>query len=408
MRRRWSHIRLLAVLTLLCLHAARLVGHEEPSGEVDPANGDLSQPIYGQVCEGGFAGPFPCDHVDLLAYLPHSVLSGGAGNSLWGWTDPLTGSEYALVGETSAAAFVDITIPFAPLYLGKLPTHTSNSTWRDIKVFGNFAFIVSEAPGHGMQVFDLRQLRDVANPPVIFAETTHYAEFGNAHTLALNEDSGFAYATGTNTCSGGLHMVDVRDPLHPIFAGCFGGDGYVHESHCVTYAGPDSEHSGAEICFCSNIDTLTIVDVSNKSSPQMVSRNGYPGFGYTHQTWTTDDHRYLLLDDETDELYYMHNTRTYVFDIEDLERPRLAGTFTAATDAYDHNQYVRGDYVYQANYRAGLRILHLTDLDGAELNEVAYFDVYPANDGRGYNGAWTVFPFFASGTLIVNGIEQGL
>ena len=56
------------------------------------------------------------------------------------------------------AAFVDVTDPTHPVYLGNLPTQTGNSLWRDIKVYRNYAFIVSEASGHGMQVFDLTQL----------------------------------------------------------------------------------------------------------------------------------------------------------------------------------------------------------------------------------------------------------
>lgn len=400
-----------AILLSMALFAAgsRAAAHEEPGvGSGDPGSTSAASPIYGQVCDQGFAAGYPCSQVDLLAFLPHSSLSGGQGNSMWGWVDRRTGQEYALLGESSAAAFVDITTPFAPVYVGKLPTQTVNSIWRDLKVFGDYAFIVSEAPDHGMQVLDLRQLRDVTTPPVTLTPSAHYAGFGNAHTLAVNEDSGYAYAVGTNTCSGGLHMIDVRNPLAPTFAGCYGGDGYVHETQCVTYSGPDAEHVGQEVCFCSDADTLTIVDVSDKAKPLQLSRSGYAGYGYTHQSWTTDDHRYLLLDDETDEVNHSHNTRTYVFDIADLEQPRLVGTFTAATAAIDHNQYIRGEFVFQANYRAGLRVLHLTDLSQARLTEVAFFDIYPADDDRGYNGAWAVFPFFPSGNVIVNGIEQGL
>jgi hypothetical protein len=42
------------------------------------------------------------------------------------------------------------------------------------------------------------------------------------------------------------------------------------------------------------------------------------------------------------------------------------------------------------------------------LREVGFFDVYPADDLPSYNGAWTSYPFFASGSVAVNGIEQGL
>jgi len=191
-------------------------------------------------CVGGMAGSYPCQNVDLMAFMPLSGIGGGNGNDIWGWTDPLNGKEYAIMGRTNGTAFVDISDPVNPIYLGNLPTHTVNSTWRDIKVYANHAFIVSEASGHGMQVFNLTQLRNVVSPPVTFSNTAHYNGFGNAHNIAINEATGFAYAVGTSTCSGGLHMVNIQNPTSPTNAGCFSSDGYTHDTQCVVYAGPDT------------------------------------------------------------------------------------------------------------------------------------------------------------------------
>ena len=80
---------------------------------------------------------------------------------------------------------------------------------------------------------------------------------------------------GTNTCAGGLHMIDIRKPRKPKFAGCFAGDGYTHDVQCVSYRGPDGAYGGKEICFAANEDTLTIVDVTDKSDPRMLSRTSY-------------------------------------------------------------------------------------------------------------------------------------
>ena len=102
--------------------------------------------------------------------------------------------------------------PEAPVYLGRLPTQTRSSTWRSIKVYADHAFVVSEAGDHGMQVFSLARLRAVASPPVVFTADAHYPGFSNAHNVVIDETSGFAYAVGTNTCAGGLHMVDIRAP----------------------------------------------------------------------------------------------------------------------------------------------------------------------------------------------------
>ncbi|MEO1574348.1 MAG: choice-of-anchor B family protein, partial [Pseudomonadota bacterium] len=360
-------------------------------------------------CNAGFAGPYPCNNIDLMSFLPLADIGGGSGNDIWGWTDPDTGREYAIMGRTNGTSFVDITDAENPVYLGNLPTHTSNSTWRDIKVHANHAFIVSEAGGHGMQVFDLTQLRSVGSPPETFANTAHYGEFGNAHNIVINEDTGFAYAVGTSTCSGGLHMVDISDPVSPSFSGCYSGDGYTHDAQCVVFRGPSHRfHHGSELCFNSNEDTLTIVDVTNKAAPVQLARLPYIGSEYTHQGWLTDDHRYFLIDDELDETRNGHATRTYVFDVSDPAAPSFVGQFDSSAAAIDHNMYIQGDYVFQANYRAGLRILEIRDAATADLVEEGFFDIYPSSDSAQFNGAWSTYPYFDSGNVIVSGIEQGL
>ena len=360
------------------------------------------------ICTDGMAGIYPCKNVDLLAHLPLPSIGGGSGNDIWGWTDPQTNREYALMGLSTGTAFVDITDPAAPIYLGNLPTHSVSSIWRDIKVYANYAFIVSEAPGHGMQIFDLTLLRTVPTPPATFVETMHYDGINSAHNIAINTDTGFAYVVGANNCGGGLHMVNIQDPLAPEFAGCFSADGYTHDTQCVIYTGPDINYQGHEICFSANEDTLTIVDVSDKANPQQVARETYAGVSYTHQGWLTEDHTTFLLDDEGDEIDYGTNTRTFIWDVTTLTEPTILRRYTADTTAIDHNLYIYNGKIYQANYRAGLRILEGSDFVTSQPVETAYFDTYPDDNAASFDGAWSVYPFFASGTIIVSDINRGL
>ena len=337
-------------------------------------------------CVNGFAGIYPCANVDLQAFVPLAAMGCESGNSLWGWTDPLDGKEYALMGCDNGISFVDISTPDVPVFLGRLPTHEhdhvvdspdheGDSLWRDVRVYANHAFVVSEQPEHRLQVFDLTQLRDVVSPPVTFTETALYEGLQTTHTVAINEATGFVYAAGTDTCAGGLHMINAQDPLNPTFAGCVSQDGYTHETQCVTYAGPDTDYTGDEICFSSNTDTLTIVNVTNKSAPVQISRTGYAGWGYTHQGWLTEDHAHFLLNDELDEVNDGHNSYTYIWDLADLDAPVLLGHYTGPTRAIDHNLYIRNGYAYESNYRAGLRILDVTGVAAVTLAEVAHFDI---------------------------------
>ncbi len=360
-------------------------------------------------CIDGFAAQFPCKNVDLLAFMPLNEIGGGNASSSWGWTDPDTLKEYALLGRSTGTAFVDISDPKNPIYLGNLPTHTGESSWRELKAYGYYALIVSDANGdHGMQIFDLRELRNIATPPKTFSETTHYAGFGNAHTITLNAESGYVFVNGTNTCNGGPHIVNVTNPLNPTYAGCFSSDGYTHDSQCVTYHGPDTDYVGHELCFNSNEDTLNVLDVTNKNNPVQLARKGYLDSGYTHQGWLTDDHQYFVLDDEFDETDFAHTMYTYIWDVRNVNSPKLIGTHHAKVRSIDHNQYIKGDRVYQANYRAGLHILDAANLANGKLRQVGFFDIYPPDDNPNFNGAWNVYPFHSNGVVTIAGIEQGL
>lgn len=359
-------------------------------------------------CIDGKAGEYDCDAVELLSVMSITDLGGDRrveANDIWGWTDPASGKEYALIGLTDATAFVDISEPTRPVYLGSLDTHTNSNVWRDVKVYKNHAYIVADNVGsHGMQIFDLTQLANVTSPPTTFQATAHHDGFGSAHNVVINEDSGFAYAVGSSQCAGGLYMMDISTPTQPAFAGCFSGDGYTHDAQCVNYSGPDADYQGREICVNSNEDTITVVDVTDKQNPVQISRQGYPNSEYVHQGWFTDDQQYFYQNDELDEKG--DNTRTIIWDMKDLDDPFVADEYFGETKAIDHNLYVKGNFVYEANYTAGLRILDISSPE--KPVEVAFFDTYTPNNATSFNGAWSSYPFFESGIVIVSSIEDGL
>ncbi len=374
----------------------------------------------------GTVSAFGCSNTSLLSFLPISAIGGHRGTHLndnWGWTDPTTGREYALVGRTDGTSFVDVTDPTEPRYLGDLPmTKGANpAAWRDIKVYKNHAFIVSDGAGpHGMQVFDLARLRNVKTPQT-FTEDAHYDKIGSAHNIVMDDETGYAYAVGVSsggeTCGGGLHMIDMRQPEHPTFAGCFSdpktgraGTGYSHDAQCVVYHGPDTQYQGHEICIGANETAISIADVTDKQAPVAISRASYPDVGYTHQGWLTDDHKYFYLDDELDEQggkgLAAQGTRTLVWDLSDLDDPILVKEHVGVEKSIDHNLYIKGNRVYQANYTSGLRILDISD--PVNPREVGYLDTYPKDNSVGFAGAWSNYPFFKSGTIIVTGIGEGL
>jgi len=359
-------------------------------------------------CVNGSAAGYPCQNVDFLSFMPGAQIGGGEMNDIWGWTDPIYGTEYVIIGRASGTSFVDISDPVNPVYVGDLPASGANSIWRDIKVDGDYAYIVSEASGHGMQIFDLTKLRNVVAPPVVFTEDAHYSGWGNAHNVVINEASNRAYGVGTNTSSGGLHIVDISNPLAPVIMGDFALDGYTHDAQVVNYNGPDAAYVGREIAFACNENSVTIVDVTVPTDAIQLSRTTYASSQYTHQGWLTEDHKYFLSNDELDEYYTGINTTTFIWDVSDLNAPFLVGTYVSTTPAIDHNLYIKGNLCYQSNYRAGLRITNLDNLANGTMTEVGYFDVYPSSDAALFNGTWSNYPYFSSGVVAVSHIEQGL
>ncbi len=358
-------------------------------------------------CSSGSAGAYPCNGYDLQSHIDLGTLNASSGNDSWGWVDPDNGDEYALIGLRNGTAFINITDPINPVYLGKLPTHTSNSTWRDLKVYNNHVFIVSEANGHGMQIFDLTRLRSVTSPPENFTEDAHYSGFGSAHNIVINEDTGYAYGVGTNTFNGGPHFVNIQNPTSPVAAGGYALDDYSHDAQVVTYNGPDTDYTGQEILIGSNENEIVVVDITDKSNPSPISNTGYSNVGYTHQGWFTEDQRYFIVGDETDELSFGFNTRTIIFDLLDLDNPQLMFEYFGPNESIDHNGYVKGDKYYMASYRAGMRVLDISDIANSNITEIGYFDSYPANDGADFDGAWSVYPYLPSGNIIISDIDRG-
>jgi choice-of-anchor B domain-containing protein len=236
----------------------------------------------------------------------------------------------------------------------------------------------------------------------------HYTGFGNCHNIAINEATGYAYCVGTNTFSGGAHVVNIQDPLHPVLALGYADQGYTHDAQIVNYAGPDGQYTGKELFFGCNEDRVVVVDVTDKNNPILISTFFYSNIAYTHQGWLTVNQKYFIIGDELDENNFGFNTRSVVIDMSDLENPVLKFDYFGTSTAIDHNGYTKGNQFHLASYRAGYRIMDISNIDNEEMTEVGYFDTFPTNNNAQFDGAWSVYPYFPSGTVIISDINRGL
>jgi choice-of-anchor B domain-containing protein len=319
------------------------------------------------------------------------------GNDCWGYVSP-SGREYALMCMERTLGVVEITDPGNPVIVAAV-LHPA-SLWGDVKVYQDFCYVVNESGG-GMQIISLEQ---VDSGIVGVVGTTNQAGLVTAHNLAVNPDSSFLYTCGANAVSG-LMAYDLADPANPQFAGAWGGS-YVHDAVAVSYTtGP---YAGREVVYCANGGAgLQAVDATDKANMFLIATRPYPGVSYAHQAWVSEDLRYLYLGDELDESHgETSNTRTLIFDIADPSNPILVSTFTSGKSSIDHNLYVNGPFIFEANYTTGLYVFDAS----APLNpQVAgSYDTYPGSNSRSFNGAWSVFPFFPSDTVIVSDIQGGL
>lgn len=367
-------------------------------------------------CVNGMAGIYPCWNIDLLAHLPLDQIGGSdKAADLWGWTDSVTGQEIAIITRSNGTAFVDVSDPVNPIFVADLPSAVADNRTNDVKVIGDYAFRVSEASGFGVQVYDLNQLRSISPTPATVAPSATYGAM-RAHNIAYSDSEDYVYLLGVRDadvpCNSGVLVLDVSDPLNLSIVTCFDAGGYVHDAQCIDYQGPDGDYVGREICalFQPGLDGVSFIDITDKSNISSISTVVNSATCYSHQGVFTEDFRFVLANDEWDEYCFGWGTRTYFYDVTDLDNPFLSTYFEFVNSVSpDHNLFIKDGYVYEANYVAGVQVLDIRDLNNGTIRYAATFDLYPESNALGeHNGAWTVYPYFDSGILVASSIRGGL
>jgi choice-of-anchor B domain-containing protein len=399
--------RLALVGGLLMLAGTAATAHDEDYRKLLSRLAPVEGPIWTQGMSVARGGNFNSSNVTLLAQIPLNNFAGldtSSGNDCWGYVSG-SGREYAIMGVAGGYAFVDITVPTSPVIVDTVTG--PSSLWHDVKVLGDYAYGVSEA-GSGIQVMDLS---DIDNGNVTLVRNWTGGGYSTTHNIVINEEAGSMWVVGTNIGNGGLVHIDISNPELPSLDGGW-TEAYVHDAQVVTWHG--GAFDGREIAFCAgglsggfSATGLRIVDVTNPNNTTTLATLFYPLAGYAHQVWVSTDRSHVYLNDELDELNgLVPTTLTRVINIEDLANPFLESTFTTGRPSIDHNLYTNDHVIYEANYRSGLRIFDA--LDPTNPVEVAFIDTFPGSDAPEFNGAWSSYPFFPSGNIIISDMERGL
>ncbi|HAY34715.1 MAG TPA: hypothetical protein DCY06_11350, partial [Bacteroidetes bacterium] len=101
------------------------------------------------------------------------------------------------------------------------------------------------------------------------------------------------------------------------------------------------------------------------------------------------------------------NGKLNIWNIEDINNITFQRewTPTGITTSIVHNVEIYGNLAVIAHYRAGIRILDITN--GSNPVEVAWYDTYPASNSASYSGCWGVY-MFPSGKIIGSDMSSGL
>lgn len=364
------------------------------------------------LCGLGLAQVETVDMMNLshVAFVPNDAMLTDKVNDIAAWHDDDFGDSYLLVGCENGTALFKMAPDGMPLYMGKMATATVASLWRDIKVIHDHAFVVSEAPMHGTQILDLTALRawePVTGPQDWFPDANLPGP-SVAHNAVSFEEESLLILVGSDWFGGGAAIFDVQNPETPQLLGGASEWGYIHDAQAVLYNGPDQEHAGKFVLFTAGPSGFNILDISDPTDVTLIGSASYDTPHYGHQVWVAETQDHAFFGDELDELNEGGPTRTVVFDLTDLDAPNVAEMFEASVDATDHNQYNHGEWLFQSNYNAGVRMLSDAWPSVPVLAERGHFDPVDDANAPGFEGAWSHVLLPQLGVLAFTSIEQGL
>lgn len=349
--------------------------------------------LLGFQCSLGFAQN---NNIELKSTLPFT--NSGTAN-IWGFVKGNT--EYALVGLTggtgnnSACAIVDVTNATNPVLKFTIPG--PNSIWREIRTWGNYAYITTEASDNtfGITIANLSYLPD----SVPTKQFTLNGVISNVHALQI--DAGYLYLYGANNSlsNGGALILDLTDPWNPTYAGAY-NTRYIHDGYVKNnklYAG--------EI-FAGQ---FSIVDVTNKATPIVINSQSTPN-QFTHNTWLSTNGNILYTTDE------ITDATVSSYDISDNTNIKYLDSYKRifSNGAIPHNTYVLNnpsvtgfatDFVLTSYYNEGVTIVDAAR--PANLVEVGNYDTNNLS-GSSYDGTWGVYGYLPSGNLILSDMTLGL
>ncbi len=311
-------------------------------------------------------------------------------NDIWGYHDEDTGIEYALVGRRDGVSIVSLEDLDNAQEVAFIPGPAS--TWRDLKTWKKHAYVTNET-SNGVLVIDLSKLP--AEAPY-FEWTPDIADLGgtisSCHNLFIDE-RGVCYLAGCNLNSGGLIYVDVHtNEGQPEVIG-WNEAIYTHDVYVRDGLIYDSQIYRGEMAIYDHTDLTKTVLLGRQQTP----------FAFTHNIWLSDDGNVAYTTDER------ANAPVAAYDVSDPTDIQALDEFrpveTIGKEVIPHNVHVWSDWLLISYYTDGGIVADASRPEN--IIEVGNFDTWLTSDG-GFDGAWGLYPYLPSGTVLVTDIANGL
>lgn len=324
-------------------------------------------------------------------------------NEVWGWVNPQTGREYALIGSQMGVHIIDVSDKEHIKEVDFVAGRSDSVINRDFKSEGNYVYAFAHQKAGSMQIWDMATLPDsvhIVYDDVMYADKEKKTPlFDIAHAIFIENNR--LYITNPRYPNmpndKGLAVLDISDPTFPTVKKIYTKDdfGGVH----ALFVRNDTAYLN------SGGSGLYIVDMKDLDNPIVLYRyEGYPFSGFNHTGWLSDTGKIYVMADET------WGTPVKVLDVKDPTNPTLLSYLNPYmvydSNAIPHNQFVVGQYAITSYYYDGVQIYDISDPKNPSM--AGYYDTYPQENDHTFKGCWGVYPFLPSGRILASDMQTGL
>ena len=358
------------------------------------------------VCFRAAAQVYPSQNISLVGHISPNTSTvslpniGQKYSGCWGWYQSSKNKEYAISGGTNGTYFIDITSAATPS-LCDYVAGQSVSTWREIKTYQNYCYVVSDATfPNSFQIIDMQYLPDSAH--VVYEGLDL---FYLSHTIWIDNDKLYCGAPTHTNSNSSMAVYSLATPTAPVLIRRLQDDypfiNYVHDMYT---------RNDTIFASCGYQGLYLFKLTASNTFTQLGSYINYSSSStYNHSSYLTQNGKYLLFCDEVPA-----GKPIQIVDVQNFSNIIPTSTTIPYPQSIPHNPYLIGnDLAVISCYQDGLIVYNISN--PAAPFVAGYFDTYPIGGapsgnyfGGPYRGNWGAYPYLPSGLIIANDMQNGV